>query len=457
MKVQRMRILMCSCELSPLIRVGGISEVLAGLCQALSARGHRICVALPPYSSLLVPPEGIEVVTLDAGRSERGDPYGPEIDESGASFERLARYGESVLALCSDRFSKAQGFDVAHIHDWPMAFLPYLLRHQSFGFAPPRTVVTVHNARYLGLFPPRVLGRLGLPAGHASGWNAGEGWVSTLIAGIRAADAATTVSRTYGEQIRVGDFGSFLQAAWSERAVLPVCIENGIDVGMWDPERDLCLAAHYHADNLAPRSHCKRALLETLGVVEATNRPLLVSAARMFLEKGTDILALAAPRLVELGAQLVIAGTGSEGYERMILEAARRTPARVSYLGQADESLMRRLVAAADLVLIPSRYESCGLMQMYAQRYGSVPVAHRTGGLADTIVDEGEYPDEGSGFLFADATVEALVNAVSRALHHLENTTKWRELQQRCMRLQRDWSLRAAQYERLYNAAPAAY
>jgi starch synthase len=274
-----------------------------------------------------------------------------------------------------------------------------------------------------------------------------------MKAGILASDAVTTVSPTYAREILDSRHGELLDDILRRSQERLFGLLNGIDEAVWDPSCDPSLASSFDVDRLDGKRACKASLARDLGLDDGEARPLLVSIGRLLPQKGTDLLASALPALVARGANVVVAGTGEADLVRLLEEAASRAPARIRYLGFVDEEVVHRIVAAGDVLLVPSRFEPCGIVQLYALRYGTIPVARRTGGLVDTIVDAEE--EHGTGFLFDAPTAEALLDATVRALHAMASPA-WTALQARAMRVNFGWTRQAFAYRELYRRLVSA-
>jgi starch synthase len=280
------------------------------------------------------------------------------------------------------------------------------------------------------------------------------GMASFLKAGILTADALTTVSTTYADEILSPELGERLDGVLRLRQKDLTGIVNGIDYAVYNPLTDPALIAHYDAEDPSNKGRCKAALLQELGLEIRPERPLLVSVGRVVPQKGSDLLAAALPKLLKSDVAVAIAGTGDPALVAKLQAAVAKAPERAAYLGAVPEPIIHRLFAAADAVLVPSRYEPCGLVQLYAQRYGAVPVASRTGGLSDTIVDCDAALETGSGFLFDKPSAPALVAGVQRALAAM-TSPRWAGLRRRVMRLDLGWDRPARRYAHVYRAALA--
>ncbi len=479
-----MDILFVASELAPMVKVGGLADVVAALSKALRLLGHKVTIALPRYpgveagglmlarrlTPILLPAHpslgvpgaevtvydgrlgsGVELLVLDApGLFDRPGIYG----EGGADYtdndRRFGLFCRAVTEIVRHRGDTGTPFDIVHAHDWPAALVPYLLREAK---VPVKTVLTIHNLAHQGIFPREALAHAGLGPEHF-GVDRLEfyGQVSFLKAGILAADQLTTVSTTYAREILTPELGERLDGVLRLRQADLVGIINGIDYAVYNPMTDPALAARYDADDSGNKGRCKSALLQELGLEIRLDRPLVVSVGRVVPQKGSDLLAAALPKLLKADVAVAIAGTGDPGLVAKLQAAVSKSAERAVYLGAAPEPIIHRLLAAADIVLIPSRYEPCGLVQLYAQRYGAVPVACRTGGLSDTIVDCDAALETGSGFLFDKPTATALVGGAQRALAAM-GSPRWAALRRRMMRLDLGWDRPARRYATVYRAA----
>jgi starch synthase len=444
-------ILLVTPELSPFVRVGGIAEGVAGLGAALARSGHRVTAAIPwggaARENARIEP-GIEVIFVPVPGSE--GVYGSDVDEGAGGARRFAAFARAVTELVIARERAGAPFDVVHAHEWPAAMVPYLLRERG---SAARTVLTIHNLAFQGSFGAGALADLGLGREHFTPARLEHyGRVNYLKGGILAASVVTTVSPAYAREILGAEHGELLDGVLRTRERDLVGIVNGIDTEVWNPATDAAIAARYDTADARGKAICKEAVLRELGLAEGAG-PLVVSLGRVPLQKGSDLLAEALPELVASGPRVAIAGEGDEALARRLSEAASRCAGRAAYVGRASEALAHRLIAGADLVVMPSRYEPCGLVQRYAQRYGAAPVARRTGGLADTIVDGAGDLATGTGFLFEEASAGALVGAVRRAAAAME-LDAWAELRRRMMTLSLGWMPAARRYEAVYRSAP---
>jgi starch synthase len=489
-----MDILFVATELAPVVKVGGLADVVAALSKALRLLGHKVTIALPRFPAIaaggvmvarrLTPlsvtaggerlevtvfdgrlGSGVELVLLDiAGLFDRPGVYGEDGGDYPDNGRRFALFSQAVIELIRQRALSGSPFDIVHVHDWPAAIVPYLLRQrEALGRVPDdsgapavaasgtRTVLTIHNLAHQGIFGPEVLGELGLdPAEHfRTDRLEFYGKVNFLKAGILAADALTTVSTSYAREILTPELGERLDGVLKMRAGEIAGIVNGIDYAVWNPMTDPNLVARYDAEDCGNKGRCKSALLKEVGLEIDPDRPLIASIGRIAAQKGSDLLATAVPKIVKADAHLVIAGQGDRALMSKLEAAAAKHPDRVKFLGHVPDPVVHRLLAAADIVAVPSRYEPCGLVQLYAQRYGAVPVAHKTGGLGDTIVDVDATMETGTGFLYDKPTAAGLVGALQRAIA-ASKTPRWGVLRRRIMRLDLGWDRPARRVAHVY-------
>ena len=449
-----MRVLFVTPEYAPLVKVGGLGDVSAALPAALRAIGHQVDILLPGYGALLAKVEatedeqrfaqlGFEARLRRAGElilvdcpplfQREGTPYqdpgGQDWPDNPLRFGLLSRIAAELGAR----------YDVIHCNDWPAALTP------AFAHA-EKTLVTIHNLAFQGNYEPSWLSRLGLSdAMFTIERLEFHGHISFLKAGLVYAAALNTVSPTYAREIQSAEHGCGFDGLLRARADALSGILNGIDPEVWDPSRDPYLAARYDIENLHAKAKNKQELQRRLNLEVNADVPVLGFVGRLTHQKGADLVAAAATELLGLPAQIAVLGRGERGIEGALAAVAARYPGRVAVAVEFDEPLAHLIEAGSDVFLMPSRYEPCGLNQMYSQRYGTPPVARATGGLVDTVAD-GE-----SGFLFERAEASALAAAVRRALAVWREPARWREMQRAGM--QRDFSWRAAarQYADLYS------
>jgi starch synthase len=475
----RPRILMAASEMTPFAATGGLGDVLGALPPALASLGAQVHVVLPAFRTPAIaaadgPIHTTVRVAHGAGIREAGlrtvrhrgvalsfvvaDDYfdreslygGPQGDYPD-NAARFAFFAKAVAAVVP-RLEPPP--DVVHCHDWQTGLVPPLLRTSGDPtLAGLATVFTIHNLGYQGVFPPDVWPLLGLdPRWFGPSHLEFHGLVSFLKGGLVFADALTTVSPRYAEEIQRPEQGHGLDGVLRERRAALRGIVNGIDPTRWDPAHDPHLAAPFDADDLTGKAACKADLQRAFGLPVAPRVPLIGMVTRLAEQKGLDLVAAALPDLLALDLQLVILGRGDERYERWLADAGRRDPTRLAVRLAFDEGLSHRVEAGADAFLMPSRYEPCGLNQLYSLRYGTVPIVRATGGLDDTIDDVDADPVHGTGFKFAEYTPAALTTAVRRALARYADRAGWQRLMREGMRRDHSWRRAALQYLDVYRA-----
>ncbi len=471
-----MEILFVASEVAPLSKSGGLGDVAGALPAALAARGHAVAVVTPRHGGVDPARHGFEAVhhavqvrgepaTLHVRRrgglshylvehehyfgSRRGL-YGDGQHEYGDNAERFAwlcRAALQVPAACglSPR--------ILHLNDWQTGLAAWLLRHEH-GQDPvlrqARSVFTIHNLAYQGVFRKEVLPALGLPwdVFHLDAMEFHDR-LNLMKAGLVFADALTTVSPTYAAEIRTPEGGEGLDGLLRRRAADLTGILNGIDHAEWDPRSDPHLPAHFDAEELAGKQACKAALQREVGLPPRPEVPLVAMVGRLADQKGVDLVLASLPELLRRDLQLVLLGSGRRDWEQAFAEAARRHPDRLAARIGFDEGLAHRIEAGADVFLMPSRFEPCGLNQLYSLRYGTVPVVRRVGGLADTVKDFDGWQD-GTGFVFADYDPRAMLAGLRRAEEAFRDRRAWSALQRRGMAQDFSWGRSAARYEALY-------
>ncbi|MDQ6893998.1 MAG: glycogen synthase [Acidobacteriota bacterium] len=471
-----MKVLFLAAEAAPLVKVGGLGDVAGSLPAALIEAGHDVRVAIPGYGSIdwtrWAPERVASVVVRRAGGDQTADVFsadvggvpfwlitGPPIPRDGTVYgSGIGEDGPKFIffSLASLWAAQALGFqpDVVHAHDFHASAALYWLGTEGRGnayFRSAGTVLTIHNLPYSGQGAGRALGEYFLLKAGAVGVLPESHHDSLLALGILAADEITTVSPTYAREILTPEYGRGLDGLLRSRADRLTGILNGLDTQSWNPAADEALAVRYDLSRRELRPLNKTALQDEAGLDEEPGTPLIGVVSRLDWQKGLDVAAAPVRRWVEAGGQFVLLGTGERALEQEYMEIEQRNPRRASVRLRFDGGYARRVYAGADALLIPSRYEPCGLTQMIAMRYGSVPVARRTGGLADTIVDAGD--PGGTGILFDEESPVSLWDALERMLRVYSLPARWAELQTRGMRTDFSWSRSAARYATLYERA----
>jgi len=477
-----MKVLQVCAELFPLIKTGGLADVCGALPAALRARGCDIRVLLPGLPAIrrgvpdaqpletVVPvgggsarllagtlPDGTPCYLVDSPLFDReGNPYsGPDgraYDDNHRRFALLGRIA-AQLAEALDAHWRPQ---VVHAHDWHAALAPAYLRAAAgrLGRRLAGSVYTVHNLAYQGVFPMAVQPELGLPPDYF-GVHGMEFWgqVNFMKAGLVYSDRLTTVSPSYAREIQGVEQGCGLDGVLRERSAQLSGILNGVDPQVWDPAADTHTAAPYDATRLAGKAACRAALQSEFGLSGQKDAPVFGIVSRLTEQKGLPLVLAGLPELLRRGAQLVVLGSGDAPLETSLRDAADAAPSQVGVRFGYDEALAHRIVAGADVILVPSRFEPCGLTQLYGLRYGTLPLVRRVGGLADTVVDstlENLGDDHATGFVFDAFDAEPYVAAVRRACTLFTRRAEWERVQQRAMAQRFDWDVAAAEYQALY-------
>jgi starch synthase len=476
-----MHIVFAASECAPWARTGGLGDVVSALPKTLAKLGHRVSVFLPYYRqvakavpdapvvlpSVTIPfptysrfvrilngglVDGVQNYFVDCPELyDRESFYGTPSGDYSDNAERFGLLSRTVIEA-----SKILGVpDVFHVHDWQTAILAVLLRY-TYYFDPMLrhvpVVLTIHDVAYQGWFPPQTIEKLLLP------WDIftfdkleRNNTLDFLKGGIVYADAVTTVSRKYAEEIQTAEFGNGLEDTLRKRNDL-VGILYGVDYSEWDPATDPHIAAHYSADKLAGKKECRRDLLHAVGLEGVGDNTAVIGiVSRFSTQKGFDLIVEIMDRLVEEDMVLVILGKGEEYYERVLVEMANRHPAKVRVHVNFDTVMAHKIEAGSDIFLMPSRYQPAGLNQIHSLRYGTIPVVRATGGLDDTI---DEQPlGGGNGFKFWGYSSSALMEALQRALGAFRNKEEWTQMMQRGMAQNFSWDAPAKEYVRVYERA----
>jgi starch synthase len=474
-------VLIIGSEAVPFAKTGGLADVLGALPPALARLGWDVTVALPRYRgverrtrvgglALSIGGQSHDVVLyeapLDGARAllvdipalfDREELYGVGSADYADNPRRFAFLVRAALEYAANAPS---GPSLVHAHDWQAGLAPVYLKtrfasHPTLASTP--CVFTIHNLAYQGLFEPDWLPRIDL-AWDMLGIDALEFWgrISFLKGGINYSERITTVSPRYAEEIQTPEFGFGFDGILRRRSGDLFGVLNAIDVEQWNPTRDPHIPAPYSADDLAGKQAAKVALLEQYGLLadeRALRRPLIGMISRMVDQKGFDLIAALPAEIAGLDASFVVLGTGEPRYQDFWRGLAATNPDRIGARIGFDEGLAHLIEAGADLFLMPSRFEPCGLNQMYSMRYGTVPVVRRVGGLADTVLDYGQGRPDATGFAFDEYTPSALLNALTRALALFKDRPRWRALQLAGMRQDHSWDRSAREYVKIYERA----
>ncbi|MEK5397363.1 glycogen synthase GlgA [Paenibacillus sp. FSL K6-2859] len=470
-----MKVLFAAAEAHPFIKTGGLADVIGALPKALKGAGVDVRVILPKYrgipekftskmeplTEVYVPIgwrnqycgiehmvyDGIPVYFIDNEYYFGRDGIYGYMDDG----ERFAFYNRAVLeCLPAIDFQP----DVLHCHDWHAAVIPMLLqghyRHDPF-FKEMRSVFTIHNLLYQGVFPYEVLGELlGLDSSYFLGVEY-YGNVNFLKGGIVYSDRVTTVSPTYSEEIRTPYYGYGLDGLLNARADVLSGIVNGIDTKSYNPATDTSLVTRYRS-NLSKKTENKLALQEELGLPVDANIPMVAMVTRLVDSKGLDLLTRVLDELLyNDDIQFVLLGTGDESYERWFREAAWRYPSKLSSQILFNDALSRKIYAASDIFLMPSKFEPCGISQLLALRYGSIPVVRATGGLNDTVQPYNEESGEGNGFTFSNYNAHDMMFTLRRAISLYKQPEHWKKITKNAFAGDYSWNVSAQQYIDIYN------
>ena len=467
------RILMVTSEAAPFAKTGGLADVLGSLPPALVEKGEEVAVVLPAYGTIDL--RGAErlyndlTVWMDGGRYNcsierfkrlgvhylfvncpalygRQGIYGDRHGEFGDNHIRYAVLCRAALAISSRIFRP----DVIHCHDWQASLVPVYLkstfRHDPV-FYGIKTLLTIHNLGYQGRFGADVLPQIAVPANEVMHPEGLEyfGDVNYLKAGIIFSDYITTVSSRYAQEIQTPEFGFGLDPLLRARRFFLAGILNGVDYDEWNPETDQYIPHRYNAGALEGKLACKQALLEEFQLPgdELETRPLLGIVSRFAHQKGLDLVAECIQGIADLGAQMVVLGSGDAELERTFAQVAAARPQQFAYRSGYHEGLAHRIEAGSDMFLMPSRYEPCGLNQIYSLKYGTVPVVRATGGLDDTVTGD-------TGFKFFGSTANDLYNCLRHAITEFSDHDAWTKRMRLGMALDFSWALSADRYVELY-------
>lgn len=475
------KILFVASEAHPLVKTGGLGDVAGSLPVALQSLGADVRLLLPAYrdtlmlagklktvATLTVPGLGSPVKVLEGkfpgtplitwlvdfppAYDRPGNPY---LDPHGQPWPdnamRYALLAHAATSLALGRTELKWRPDVVHCHDWQTGLVPVLLAQEK---TRPATLFTIHNLSYQGLFPYQAFTALALPQEL---WSPEalefHGQLSFMKGGLVFADQLTTVSPTYAREIQTPEFGDGLDGLLRHRAARLTGILNGIDDTEWNPARDTYISKPYSSSETRHKTANKLALQQELGLPQNPTTPLIGMVGRLVQQKGIDLVLDTLPALMHRPLQLVLLGSGESGYEDALRRQATRFASRLAVRIGYDEGLAHRIEAGSDMFLMPSRFEPCGLNQLYSLRYGTVPIVHRVGGLADTVVDatdENIVNGKANGIVFQEAHAGTLLGGVDRALALWRDTDRWKQIMLTGMRQDFSWHRRAAEYLQLY-------
>lgn len=484
--MSQLKILFASSEVHPFAKTGGLADVSGSLPPALASLGHQVAVVTPLYRStregkhelklhdkiLRVPYKGqpletkvflasmgAEIPVYFIQRDEffdRGGLYGTPDGDYIDNPERFIFFSRSVL-----EWGKLIGYqpDIVHCHDWQTSLVPVYLKTvygNESHFKKARSVFTIHNLAYQGVFPEETLSVSGLsPELFSIMGLEYYGKMNFMKGGILFADKITTVSERYAQEIQTTEFGYGLDGVLRDRSTDVFGILNGIDYTSWNPKTDPHIAANYDVKELSGKQQCKEELIKIFDLQGTDKSPVIGMISRLADQKGFDILAEAMENLLKLDICLVILGTGDAKYEKQYAALGEKHPGRLGVKIAFDNALAHKIEAGSDMFLMPSRYEPCGLNQMYSLKYGTVPIVRATGGLDDTIKEFDPETGKGNGFKFSAYSSAELIKAVKRARYLYRNKLLWAKLVKNAVKEDFSWQKSARKYEEVYRKALA--
>ena len=474
MSEKSLRVAILSSEAVPFAKTGGLADVAGALPKALRENGADASLVLPLYEQIdrkflgnrII--DNLEVEWLGGYRARvwhseaSGAPTflidAPEYFQRNSIYgfrddhERFAFFCRASLALFKRLGAPP---DIVHLNDWPGGFAAVELRVRRSSdpfYSWTRTVFSIHNLAYQGAFDPNDLHRLGFGEHDRRDPFMMNGSASALKAGLISSDALSTVSRRYAQEIQASEHGHGLEWILRARSDRLVGITNGVDYDVWNPATDKYLPAHYNADDLSGKRLCKLDLLRRFGLPENLERPIIANISRLTSQKGYDLIKEAAGAILETGATFIALGSGAKEYEDFLQAMRDHAPRQVGVYVGFNEPLAHNIEAGADIFLMPSQYEPCGLNQMYSTRYGTVPVVRATGGLDDTVQDFDRVRGTGNGFKFERYAASPMVEKIHEALYCYAEPEVWRKIQQNGMRVDNSWTAAAQKYLGLYRA-----
>ena len=484
--VRKYRILFVTSEVQPLMKTGGLADVSAALPAALRSMGHDVRILTPAYADSLqsgqaisvceqfdgdeagddarllrtsLPESNVPVWMLDVPDfgSRKGSPY---LDEEGKPWsdnaERFNRLSQIAALIAGDRVGLGWCADIVHCNEWHTGLIPVWLKQYGLSIA---TVFTIHNLAYQGLFPREQFDRLALPARLWSPRGLEfHNQLCMIKGGLQFADKLTTVSPNFAREILTPEYGNGLAGVLQERVNDLTGILNGLDTDCWNPKTDPWLKRNYDLASLELKRANKTAIQKQLGLTAGKHIPLVVMIGRLVHQKGVDYVIDAVPELMQSPLQLAILGTGDKSYRKALAGLQAKFPGKFALIDRFGEAIAHRLEAAADMLLMPSRFEPCGLTQLQSLRYGTVPIVSRTGGLLDTVINlesDSSNLKSATGLYIDELTPAGIVRAIQRALELLSRHPAWQVLMQNGMRQDFSWARSARQYERVYREASA--
>lgn len=483
----RLNIVFIASEAAPLAKTGGLADVVGSLPLALKKLSHQVTVILPfyrhhlteagikskPANSViemwadgvqrLCPLHKAKVDGLDFIMVEqddlyaRGGLYGPP---GGAYEDNLLRFMLFDRVALEVAAGLPRKVDIIHCHDWQTGMIPLLLKTQYQHHAKisaAKTVYTIHNLAYQGNFPAEWIHRLGIPSHHFNpdGYEF-HGQINCMKAAIESSDSITTVSPSYAKEILTAEYGCELEGFLHQHAQKLTGIVNGLNIEEWDPLTDEAIEANYGPGKVTGKKKCKQALQKHCGFDVAADTPLLTLISRLADQKGIDLLLANVNRWIKQGYQIAVLGSGDTQNEATLQTLATEHPKQMYFFKGFNEALARQIYAGGDIFLMPSRFEPCGLGQLMAMRYGTVPVVRSTGGLRDTVVDYADSKAKATGFHFMEATPAAFNKAVERAVSVYKNPRVWSRIRSNALKRDSSWDASAETYAKLYESLISA-
>ena len=479
-----LKIVFASSEVTPFAKTGGLADVSASLPSAMASLGHQVRIVMPMYRSVMEGPYKLELMESSIEIPYRGQLLKAKVYHSKIEpnlliyfirrdefFDRsgLYRLPEGDYFDNPDRFIflsrgvlhllKLIGFqpDIIHCNDWQTSLVPVYLKSlykDDPFFRSTRTIFTIHNLAYQGVFPKEYMDVSGLPKELFSIKGIEYyGKINFMKGGIMLADIISTVSERYAQEIRTPEFGYGLDGVLRDRSGDIYGVLNGVDYSEWNPETDPHIAVNYSAKDLSGKEKCKEALMKILELQGPEEYPIIGMITRLADQKGFDLLAEAIDELLKLELFLVLLGQGEEKYEKRFSEEGKKHNGRFGVRITFDSILAHRIEAGADMFLMPSRYEPCGLNQMYSLKYGTIPIVRATGGLDDTIKEFDPKTEKGNGFKFSEYSSKALIEKVKKALAMYQNKELWMKLVKNAMSEDFSWERSALKYQDIYYQA----
>ena len=456
--MKKIKVLACSSEVVPFQMTGGLADVAGSLPAAMASLGVETLIMMPKYRGVAISEKQIAPNVRarfieNEAYFNRAGLYGNDRGDYPDNLQRFSFFCHGALEA-----AKREGFrpDIVHAHDWQTALLPVLLKIKKASdpfFRDVKSVLTVHNLAYQGLFPHKQYGLLGLdPSLYSIDGFEFYGKINLLKAGLLYADAVTTVSPTYAKEIQTRQFGFGLEGVINKRSKNLHGILNGLDTALWDPSGDKQISAAYSSTDLSGKKACKAELQKICGFEPDSSIPIFAMVTRLAEQKGLDTLSEAADKFLSKNVQFVLLGEGDRVYHTTFGNIGKRHPKK-SYINLGFDAVKAHTIyAGADFFLMPSYFEPCGLGQMISMRYGTLPIVRNVGGLADTVKDLTALPEQGNGFVFDEKSPSMLLDAIDRALKLYEDRVRFEKAKKRAMEQDFSWGSSAKKYMGVYES-----